>query len=86
MRHNINLPAKVEDLLSLKIGDIVYLNGSIITARDLAHKRISNYIHEKKPLPNSFNKIKNTALYHCGPIIKKINEKYKIISAGPTTS
>ncbi len=86
MRHNINLPTKVEDLLPLKIGDIVYLNGYIIMARDLAHKRISNYIHEKKPLPHSFNKIKNTALYHCGPIIKKINEKYKIISAGPTTS
>lgn len=86
MRYNINLPTIVEDLLPLKIGDIVYLNGSIITARDLAHKRIIDHINKKKPLPQSFNRVKNTALYHCGPIIKKINEKYKVISAGPTTS
>ena len=28
----------------------------------------------------------NMALYHCGPLMKKINNKWKVISAGPTTS
>jgi fumarate hydratase class I len=30
--------------------------------------------------------LRGTALYHCGPIVRKINGSYKIISAGPTTS
>jgi fumarate hydratase subunit beta len=86
MNYEINLPTKIDAITHLKIGDVINLSGLIITARDLAHKRIINYIHENKSLPDLFKKAKNTALYHCGPIIKKMNGKYKIISAGPTTS
>lgn len=69
----INAPYKQEDILKLKIGDKVLINGTIFTARDKAHQFL---------LENDFDKIRNSIIYHCGPIVKN-NE---VISAGPTTS
>ena len=86
MKHELNLPAKKEDVKQLKVGDIVYLNGIIITARDQVHKRIVDLIKENKELPEAFNQLKGSAIYHCGPIIKESNGKYQVISGGPTTS
>ena len=86
MRYDFDLPVSTEDLMKLKTGDLIYITGLIITARDLAHKRILEYKKENKNYPESFEKIKNTAIYHCGPIIKKDDSNYKIVSAGPTTS
>jgi len=68
---NFNLTQ--QDILNLKIGDKILLNGVIFTARDRAHVFL---------LENNFDKIKNSIIYHCGPLVK--NDK--IISAGPTTS
>ena len=86
MKHELNLPVEDKDLDELKIGDIIYLNGILITARDQVHKRIVDYIKNKKDLPASFKKLKGSAIYHCGPIIKESNGTYQIISGGPTTS
>lgn len=41
----INLPLTDENVLSLKAGDIVSLNGAIVTGRDMVHK----YLVENKP-------------------------------------
>lgn len=86
MKYNINLPIQDNEIKDLKIGDIIYLNGLLITARDQAHKRIIEYIKNNKPLPDSFNQLRGSAIYHCGPIIKEFDDKYEIISGGPTTS
>ena len=86
MKHELNLPVEDKDLINLKIGDIVYLNGILITARDQVHKRIVEYFKNKKELPASFKNLKGSAIYHCGPIIKESNGTYQIISGGPTTS
>lgn len=85
MNHKINLPIKSNDFESLKLGDIVYLNGTIITARDQAHKKIIN-LNKSYELPPIFNSVKNSAIYHCGPLVKEKDNSYSIISAGPTTS
>ncbi len=86
----INLPYESIKLNELNVGDIIYLNGNIMTARDHAHKRIINYDSSKKKLPKIFTSMKNCAIYHSGPIIHEINSKngtkYKIYSGGPTTS
>jgi len=75
----LKTPLKEEDVRKLKIGDKVELNGTIFTARDMAHK----YFIEN---PSEFKeKLKNSVIYHCGPIAKKKKE-WKIIAAGPTTS
>jgi len=71
--------------MKLNLGDIVYLNGIIITARDQAHKRILDYKMEAL-LPRSFNNLEGAAIYHCGPIVEESEGKYKFISGGPTTS
>ncbi len=86
MKHDIKLPINDEDLRKLKAGDIVFISGIIITARDQAHKRILELVKNKKKLPDSFKLIKSGAIYHCGPIIKECNGKYELISGGPTTS
>jgi len=86
MRYDINLPVQEEEVKKLKIGDIVYLSGLLITARDQAHKRIIEYINDGKTLPESFQQLKGSAIYHCGPIIKELEDKCELISGGPTTS
>ena len=71
-----------EDVIrSLNVGDSVLINGTILTGRDLAHK----FMVEQNP---DFLKpwLKDSIIYHCGPIVQKLENHYKIVSAGPTTS
>ncbi|MHA1238505.1 MAG: FumA C-terminus/TtdB family hydratase beta subunit [Candidatus Odinarchaeia archaeon] len=79
----IKTPIPMELTKQLHVGDIIYLTGTVITARDAAHKRILRWIEENKNLPYEFGGV---PLFHCGPIVKKINEKWQVIAAGPTTS
>jgi fumarate hydratase subunit beta len=85
MKHNIDLPITPKAFKTLNLGDVVYLNGTIITARDQAHKKIIE-LSKKGSLPSIFDTLKHSAIYHCGPLIKEQEKSYKIISAGPTTS
>jgi fumarate hydratase subunit beta len=80
---HLKLPASEEDVRKLKAGDIVYLTGLLFTARDEAHLRALEFRHEGKEMPVKFT---DGALYHCGPIMKKAGEGWKIVAAGPTTS
>jgi fumarate hydratase subunit beta len=41
------------------------------------------YLRNNQQLP--FN-VENDVLYHCGPIVKKVNDRWNVLSAGPTTS
>jgi len=77
----LTFPITTEEIKRLKVGDIVSLSGIIYTARDAAHK----YLFEKKP-KEFVKRLKDTAIYHCGPILKIKGKKYSIIAAGPTTS
>jgi tartrate/fumarate subfamily iron-sulfur-dependent hydro-lyase beta chain len=61
------------------IGDIVYLNGDLVIARDQAHKRLS----ESSTI---IGDIVGLPVYHCGPIAKLVGKKYVFLAAGPTTS
>ena len=36
----LTTPISAEDLKDIKIGDIIYLNGSMTTCRDVAHRRL----------------------------------------------
>jgi tartrate/fumarate subfamily iron-sulfur-dependent hydro-lyase beta chain len=79
----INLPLTKEDVLSLHTGEIVLINGQIVTGRDRVHKFLFNEKPTKRQIP--FN-LKGTILYHCGPIIRKTGKDFKLIAGGPTTS
>ncbi len=67
----------------LRAGDVVYLTGTVVTARDAAHRRILEWLKEGKPLPVD---LKDGALYHCGPVVRKVGETWEVVAAGPTTS
>ncbi len=66
---------------SLKAGDRVYLSGTVFTARDAAHKKISMILDNGGELPF---KIENSVVYYAGPTPAK--ENLVIGSIGPTTS
>lgn len=75
----IKFPLK--DGKSLKAGEEVFASGTIYTARDQAHKRLTEAISQGKKLPIG---LKDAVLYYCGP---SKTPKGKIIGAcGPTTS
>lgn len=80
---NLNLPADESTVRALRVGDIVKLSGIIATGRDRIHK----YLFDEKPSPDSLPvRLQGSAIYHCGPIVKKTDIGWQIVSAGPTTS
>jgi len=79
--YKLTTPLSDEDVTKLKAGDIVYLSGTIYTARDAAHKRLVDLIKEGKELPFD---LKGAVIYYVGPTPPKPGEV--IGSAGPTTS
>lgn len=81
--YRLETPISEEEIRKLKIGDIVYLSGRIYTARDAGHRRALQLLNSGQPLPVE---LKGMALYHLGPIVKKVDDKWEIVSAGPTTS
>lgn len=78
MNVKLETPISSEETANLRIGDIVYLSGTIFTARDSAHKRI---VEKGAPVD-----IKGAVIFHAGPIIQKKDEKYEMVAVGPTTS
>ncbi|AFL95462.1 fumarate hydratase subunit beta [Thermococcus cleftensis] len=77
----LETPLGEEDVLKLRAGDIILLSGTIYTARDSAHRRILSLPREELPFEPE-----GAVIYHCGPVVRKRGESYKVVSAGPTTS
>ena len=77
----LKTPLSNEDVEQLKSGDIVYLTGTIFTARDAAHKRLVDLVNGGGKLPFDLN---GAVIYFVGPTPPKPGEP--IGSAGPTTS
>ncbi|WP_456433700.1 Fe-S-containing hydro-lyase [Nitratifractor sp.] len=79
--YHMTTPLSDEDVSKLQAGDIVYLSGTIYTARDAAHKRLVDLIEKGEQLPFD---LKGSVIYFVGPTPPKPGEP--IGSAGPTTS
>lgn len=77
----IRLPASREELRSLRAGDEVLITGTVVTARDMAHK----FMVEQRP---EFLRpvLAGALIYHCGPIMVREDDRWRVVSAGPTTS
>ena len=80
MKKVLTTPIKNEDIEQLTAGDIVYLDGSLITCRDMGHRRL---IELGRELPVD---LQGLAIFHAGPIVAKSDAGWKMISIGPTTS
>ena len=84
--YTFNTPVRTEDILKLRVGDVVYLNGTVCTAREGAHRRMVDFVEagEKEKIPQEI--FKDGVIYHCGPVIAKVPDGWCINAAGPTTS
>jgi fumarate hydratase subunit beta len=80
----LTTPVAEEAITELQVGDVVYLTGELFTARDRAHHRLLEYLNADKgseiPIPPG------AILYHCGPVVRRWNEAWEVLAAGPTTS
>lgn len=81
MIKKLTLPLTEKEIKELHSGDIVYLTGTMYTARDKAHERLIKLLKENKPLPIDIN---NGTIYYVGPTPK--NSQGQVLSAGPTSS
>jgi fumarate hydratase class I len=70
-----------EEVASWKPGERLLLSGKLLTGRDAAHKRIQDFLEQKKPLPVDFT---NRVIYYVGPVDPVRGEV--VGPAGPTTS
>ncbi|WP_457619425.1 FumA C-terminus/TtdB family hydratase beta subunit [Methanopyrus sp.] len=79
--HHLEVPIKKEERLTeLEVGDVVYLSGTVITARDKAHQRIFEE-GEKPPVD-----LEGAAVFHAGPVVRRVDDGYELVVIGPTTS
>jgi fumarate hydratase class I len=76
----IRLQAPISDdqIRSLKVGDVVLVSGRMFTGRDAVHA----YLMKHDPPVN----LRGAVLYHCGPVVVKEGETWRVTAAGPTTS
>jgi fumarate hydratase class I len=70
-----------QQLSTLPVKTRVSLTGSLIVARDLAHKRVKEMLDRGEPIPQYF---RDHAVYYAGPA--KTPEGYASGSFGPTTA
>ncbi|HEY6953426.1 MAG TPA: FumA C-terminus/TtdB family hydratase beta subunit [Bacteroidota bacterium] len=71
-------PISEDQIRSLKVGDVVLLNGMLHMGRDVLHHHL---ISHDSPVD-----LKGGAIYHCGPVMLKEGSKWEVKAAGPTTS
>ncbi len=81
--YKLKTPISEQEVRKLKVNDVLYITGSVVTARDQAHKRALEYAEEGKALPVNLDGL---ALFHCGPVVRKQGEQWVVVAAGPTTS
>lgn len=75
---HLSTPLTEETIRSLKVGDVVLVSGKMYTGRDAIHAHLMS---NNPPVD-----LQGQVLYHCGPVSIKVDGKWKITAAGPTTS
>ena len=83
MQHELTLPIDHKTARTLRVGDVLFLTGDLFTARDQAHVLMLSLHASGSDLPFDPSQM---ALFHCGPIVSKHDNGWKIVAAGPTTS
>lgn len=64
-----------------RVGQTLLLSGTVLTARDAAHKRLVDLLQRSEPLPVD---LRNRAIYYVGPVDAVAGEA--VGPAGPTTA
>ena len=75
----LEAPFTEKKIRALKVGDRVEISGLLYTGRDAVHK----YLHDGGKPPVD---LKDSIIYHCGPVVVREKGKWVVKAAGPTTS
>jgi fumarate hydratase subunit beta len=81
--YRFRTPISEREVRKLRVNDTIYITGTVVTARDAAHRRALELHEDGKKLPVN---LEGLALFHCGPIVKKERDRWRVVAAGPTTS
>jgi fumarate hydratase class I len=91
----LSLPISEDQIRALRVGDTVRLSGIVVTARDVAHKYLTETFIRGRRIPRSERALyaelrrllSGGAIYHCGPVVRRTEDKHwEFVAAGPTTS
>jgi len=74
----LRAPLSDEHVRALRVGDVVLISGRMFTGRDAVH---SHLMKHESPVD-----LRGSVLYHCGPVVVKEGEGWRVTAAGPTTS
>ena len=74
----LTTPLSETQVRALKVGDVLLLDGTMHMGRDVLHHHLMTH--------DSPVNLQGAALYHCGPVALKQNDKWFMNAAGPTTS
>jgi fumarate hydratase class I len=74
----LKTPITEEQVRALKVGDVVLISGRAYTGRDAVHHHLMSH---EPPVD-----LRGAMLYHCGPVVAKDGEGWRVTAAGPTTS
>jgi fumarate hydratase class I len=79
----LTFPLSKDSIAAFNAGQMVSINGEIITCSEGCHR----FLFNERPLEDDmpFN-LGGAALYHSTPIIKKSNGQHRALSFGPSTS
>lgn len=76
---SVHLPFTPDDVRRFQVGDSLLLSGTVFTARDAVH----HYLAEGNEPPCD---LRGAVLYHCGPVVVREGDRWRVTAAGPTTS
>ena len=74
----LSAPITEAQVRSLKVGDVVLVSGRVFTGRDAVHAHLMKHA---PPVD-----LAGGVLYHCGPVVVKDGDSWRVTAAGPTTS
>ena len=75
---SLSAPISEEQIRSLRVGDVVLISGRVFTGRDAVHAHLMKH---EPPVD-----LRGGVLYHCGPVVAKEGDGWRVTAAGPTTS
>jgi len=75
----LEAPFTEEKIRALRVGQMVEISGLVFTGRDAVHK----YLHDGGQPPVD---LRDSIIYHCGPVVVQEKGRWVVKAAGPTTS
>jgi fumarate hydratase, class I len=74
----LTTPLDEATVRSLRVGDVVLISGPAYTGRDAVHHHLMSH----DPPVN----LEGGLIYHCGPVVAREGDRWRVTAAGPTTS